>query len=90
MSDLDYKNDDEPNLAARDSSRRWFRSLCVVCWVVWMCVAALAVWALYVSNEGMAPMPRQQILASLWWVTWFCVGLPLAVYGYRRLLERSS
>jgi hypothetical protein len=80
---------------ARDSSRHWFRALCVVCWVVWMAVAGLSVWALWLSRSGWdgpaaAGLPPRQILASLWWVTWFCLGLPLAVWLVRRVLERNA
>jgi len=80
----------EKELRARDSPRRLFRLFCAVCWVAWMLVAMLTVWALYQSNAHSMPFEREHILTSLYWVTYFCIGLPLAVWGLMWWVERRS
>ena len=53
-----------------------------------MLVAVLTVWALYQSNAHAMPFEREQVLASFWWITYFCIGLPLAVRALMWWVER--
>ena len=75
---------------AQDSPRRPFLYFCLTCWLVWIGVAGLAVWALYAAKAQTVPFDRAQVLRAFWWTTYFCVGLPAAVRlamglaGYRR------
>ncbi|MFT5089792.1 MAG: hypothetical protein ACI906_002941 [Candidatus Latescibacterota bacterium] len=55
-----------------------------------MLVALLTVWALYQSNAHIMPFEREQILISFWWVTYFCIGLSLAVWMLIWWVERRS
>lgn len=80
----------EQEMRAKDSPRRLFRLFCAVCWIAWMLVAVLTVWALYQSNAHAMPFERGQILASFWWVSYFCIGLPLAVRVLIWWVERRS
>ena len=74
--------DEEPRpLRARDSARRWFLGLCVVCWLAWLAVALLTAWALHLANAGTTPLTRGDVLASFWAVTWGCVAVPATARG---------
>lgn len=87
---MSTRSRDEQELKAKDSPRRLFRFFCAVCWIAWMLVTVLTVWALYQSNGHIVPFEREQILASFWWVSYFCAGLPLAVWVLMWWVERRS
>ena len=76
--------------AAQDSPRRLFAYFCLACWLIWLPVAGLGVWALYMAEAGGMPFERPQVLRAVWWTTYFCVGLPLAVRLAMYWIERHD
>ncbi len=75
---------------AKDSPRRLFLYFCAVCWLAWMLVAALTAWALFLVNADRAPFDREQVVLDFWWLTYFCIGLPLGVRALMWWAERRS
>jgi hypothetical protein len=65
---------------AKDSPRRLLNYFYLVCWIVWMLVAGLSVWALYMTKGRSMPFGPAQVLTAFWWTTYFCLGLPAAVW----------
>lgn len=75
-------------LHARDSPRRVFLVFCAVCWIAWLAVGGLTVGALYLVNRGHELGTRGEVLSVFWWMTYFCIGLPLAMRALMWSVER--
>ena len=75
-------------LRARDSPRWVFRAFCAVCWIAWLAVGGLTVGALYLVNRGHELITRAEVLNTFWWITYLCIGLPLAVRVFIWAVER--
>ena len=75
-------------LHARDSPRRVFWAFCIVCWIAWLAIGGFTAGALYLVNQGHELMTREEVLNTFWWMTYLCIGLPLAVWGFIRVVER--
>ena len=75
-------------LHARDSSRRIFLMFCAICWIAWLAMGGCTAGARYLVNQGHELMTREEVLNTFWWMTYLCIGLPLAVWGFIRVVER--
>ena len=77
-------------LTAKDSPRRLFFYFCAVCWLAWMLIAVLTAWSLFQVNADRAPFDREQVVSGFWWITYFCIGLPLGVRALIWWVERHE
>ena len=75
---------------AKDSPRRLFFYFYAACWLAWMLVAVLTAWALFQVNADRAPFDREQVVSGFWWITYFCIGLPLGARALMWWVERRD
>ena len=77
---IDLKNDfTKPQLYAKDSPRKVFRYFCIACWLAWIAIALFTAWALYVLRLESVPFTRDDVFGGFWWITFFCMGMPLVL-----------
>jgi len=80
----------KPQLYAKDSSRKVFRFFCAACWLAWVAIALLTAWALYVLRSGYVPFNRDEVITGFWWITYFCIGMPMILKMFLYWLENRT